>query len=30
VEDVQRWLRGVLDAGGLREMVGDGLWTRMI
>ncbi|GFZ45219.1 hypothetical protein JCM24511_02945 [Saitozyma sp. JCM 24511] len=30
VEDVQRWLRGVLDAGGLRDMVGDGLWTRMI
>jgi urease accessory protein len=30
VEDVKIWLRAVLGNGGVRELVGDGLWPRVI
>lgn len=30
VEDVKIWLRAVLDNGGVRGIVGDGLWPRVI
>lgn len=30
VEDVRIWLRDILDKGGIRELVGDGLWPRLI
>lgn len=30
VEDVRGWLREHLDKGGVREMVGDGLWPRVV
>jgi urease accessory protein len=30
VEDVKIWLRKVLGEGGVRELVGDGLWPRVI
>ncbi|KAK8858570.1 hypothetical protein IAR55_002799 [Kwoniella newhampshirensis] len=30
VEDARKWLRGVLYAGGIGEMVGEGLWPRLI
>lgn len=30
VEGVKSWLRSVLDEGGIRALVGDGLWPRLI
>lgn len=30
VEDVRVWLREHLDKGGVREMLGDGLWPRVV
>jgi urease accessory protein len=30
VEDVKDWLRLVMDKGGVRDLVGDGLWPRVI
>ncbi|WWD18463.1 hypothetical protein CI109_102915 [Kwoniella shandongensis] len=30
VEDARKWLRGVLYAGGIGDMVGEGLWPRLI
>jgi urease accessory protein len=30
VEDVKIWLRAVLGNGGVRDLVGDGLWPRVI
>jgi urease accessory protein len=30
VEDVKIWLRAVLGNGEVRDLVGDGLWPRVI
>lgn len=30
VEDVRGWLRGIMSAGGVADLVGDGLWPRII
>jgi urease accessory protein len=30
VEDIRIWLRELLDKGGVRTLVGDGLWSRVI
>ncbi|ORX40106.1 UreD urease accessory protein-domain-containing protein [Kockovaella imperatae] len=30
VEDVRRWLKEAFQAGGIRDLVGEGLWTRII
>lgn len=30
VEDVKAWLRGALRSGGVKELVGEGLWPRII
>ncbi len=30
VEDVRKWLRGVMERGGIKDIVGEGLWPRMI
>ncbi|WVQ73217.1 hypothetical protein IAR50_002783 [Cryptococcus sp. DSM 104548] len=29
-EDVRRWLRAVMAGGGVKDLVGDGLWPRII
>jgi len=30
VEEARDWLRGVLLAGGIKELVGEGVWPRII
>ena len=30
VEDVRGWIRGVMEKGGVKELVGEGLWPRII